>query len=77
LNLQKAFELSWKALQPMYPLGKELVWEYVAAVDERSFDAQTVITAHTRLLVAARLGSVRLIDTLHVQELNQNALAHT
>jgi pantoate--beta-alanine ligase len=69
LNLQKAFELSWKTLQPMYPLGKALVWDYVEAVDEETFESQAFLTSHSRLLVAARLGSVRLIDTLHVQEL--------
>jgi len=73
LNLHKAFELSWKALQPMYPLGHALVWEYVEAVDEETFESQAFLTSNSRLLVAARLASVRLIDTLHVQELNPNA----
>jgi pantoate--beta-alanine ligase len=73
LNLQKAFELSWKAMQPMYPLGQALVWEYVEAVDEKTFESQAFLTRHSRLLVAARLGSVRLIDTLHVQELFQES----
>ncbi len=69
LNLQKAFELSWKALQPMYPLGQELQWEYVEAVDDETFEPQAFLTSHSRLLVAARLGTLRLIDTLHVREL--------
>ncbi len=69
LDLQKAFELSWKALQPMYPLGQELKWDYVEAVDHDTFEAQSVLSSNSRLLVAARLGALRLIDTLHVQEL--------
>jgi pantoate--beta-alanine ligase len=69
LNLQKAFELSWKALQPMYPLGQELQWDYVEAVDDETFESQTFLTSNSRLLVAAQLGALRLIDTLHVQEL--------
>jgi pantoate--beta-alanine ligase len=77
LNLQKAFELSWKALQPVYPLGQALVWEYVEAVDEETFESQAFLTSNSRLLVAARLGSVRLIDTLHVQELNTKAMPNS
>jgi pantoate--beta-alanine ligase len=69
LNLQKAFELSWKALQPMYPLGQELQWDYVEAVDDETFEPQAFLTSNSRLLVAARLGSLRLIDTLHIEEL--------
>jgi pantothenate synthetase len=67
LSLQKAFELSWQALKPLYPLGEGLHWDYVEAVDADTFAPQDILTENSRLLVAARLEGVRLIDTLHVQ----------
>ncbi len=66
IPLQKAFELSWQSLQPMYPLGKALEWEYVEAVDAETFAPQETLSTTSRLLVAARLEGVRLIDTLRI-----------
>jgi pantothenate synthetase len=50
-------------------LGQELQWDYVEAVDDETFEPQAFLTSNSRLLVAARLGSLRLIDTLHIEEL--------
>jgi pantoate--beta-alanine ligase len=66
IPLQKAFELSWQSLQPMYPLGESLEWEYIEAVDAETFAPQETLTTTSRLLVAARLKGVRLIDTLRI-----------
>jgi pantoate--beta-alanine ligase len=38
--------------------------DYVAVVDERSFEEVAAVIGPARALVAARIGSVRLIDTL-------------
>jgi pantoate--beta-alanine ligase len=68
LPVDKTFELAWKGIQSQYPLGHELVWDYQAAVEDDTFAPQDTLTAQSRLLVAARLGDVRLIDTLHINE---------
>jgi pantoate--beta-alanine ligase len=73
LPVAKAFELAWQGVKSQYPLGDALEWEYQAAVDDTTFEPQEALTPHSRLLVAARLGDVRLIDTLHVKELLHEA----
>jgi hypothetical protein len=42
----------------------DLVLEYVAVVDEVSFEPLERVTGRARILVAARIGATRLIDTL-------------
>jgi pantoate--beta-alanine ligase len=69
LPVTKAFELAWQGVKSQYPLGDALEWEYQAAVDDTTFEAQETLTPNSRLLVAARIGFVRLIDTLHVKEM--------
>ena len=68
IPVEKAFELAWGGIQSQYPLGHELIWEYQHAVDADTFEPLETLSANTRLLVAAKLDGVRLIDTLHVQE---------
>jgi pantoate--beta-alanine ligase len=74
LPVAKAFELAWQGVKSQYPMGDVLKWEYQAAVEDTTFEAQETLTPHSRLLVAARLGNIRLIDTLHVREVLHESL---
>lgn len=64
LKTEVTFEEAWQAIQPTLPQTPQLKWEYWAAAHPETLEPQAILTPGLRLLVAARVGSVRLIDTL-------------
>jgi pantoate--beta-alanine ligase len=59
-----AFEQAMARCSPSWPCTVPIAWDYQGAVDNTSFERQTYLSPGSRLLVAARIGSVRLIDTM-------------
>lgn len=67
LCVEEAYSQVWNRLKPSVPEGVTFDWSYRLAVNKTSFEPEENLTPDSKLLVAARVGGVRLIDNLDIK----------
>lgn len=55
-----------QVLEPLGTLRDKLQLEYLSAVDRQTFQPLAQVSANAKILIAAKLGKVRLIDNMNV-----------